>query len=143
MKRAHALRECASAAGKPDAFTFVEVFAAMVFLAILVPAIVQGLSIANRASVIAQRGAIAGQLAENKINEVKLAVLSGSTSESRGDFGPDWPGYRWEMNQDTWNQDGSNTMTQLSVQVYYPVQGSERSVTLDTLVSGTSQGASL
>ena len=33
---------------RQDAFTFVEVFAALVFLAILVPAIVEGLGIANR-----------------------------------------------------------------------------------------------
>ena len=51
-----------------QAFTFVEVFAALVFLAILIPVIVDGLTIANKASVVSERSSIAGELAENKMN---------------------------------------------------------------------------
>ncbi len=137
MRKAHSRRPAAI-----DAFTFVEVFAAMVFLAILVPAIVESLSIANRASVIAERGAIAGELAENKLNEIVLSSTgsaSGTVAQTKGDFGTDWPGYRWETSETAWNQDAVNTMMQLNVQVYYPVQGAERSITLSTLVSGTAE----
>jgi type II secretory pathway pseudopilin PulG len=151
-----------------DAFTFVEVFAALVFLAILIPAVVQGLSIANKASVVSERSGFAAELAENKMNELLTpaiaASLSGTTSSTglgtstgnsslgnssgsltsgasngSGDFGTDWPGYRWETNEQTWAQDTVNPMTQLSVIVYYPVQGKEQSVTLTTLVSGSGQ----
>ena len=122
-----------------DAFTFVEVFAAMVFLAILVPAIVEGLGIANRASVIAERSAIAGELAENKLNEILVDGTSQSTEGTSGDFGTDWPGYRWELTQQSWDQDTVNTMTDLTMEVFFQVQGAERSVKLDTLVSGTTQ----
>ncbi|HEX4083820.1 MAG TPA: hypothetical protein VHY22_02830, partial [Chthoniobacteraceae bacterium] len=99
-------------------------------------------TIANRASVIAARTAAAGQLAENKISEEELAITSGSTPEQSGNFGPDWPGYTWEMDEENWDQDGTNTMTQLAVRVSYPVQGKQRSVTLTTLVSGTAGGQS-
>ena len=130
-------------AGCNGAFTFVEVFAALVFLAILVPAIVEGLGIANRTSVIAERGSIAGELAENKMNEILLSSTGGNPIEdTRGDFGTDFPGYRWEMTQGAWDQDTVNTMTQMSIEVFYPVQGRERSVTLTTLVSGTAQNGS-
>lgn len=124
-----------------EGFTFVEVFAAMVFLAILVPAIVEGLSIANRTSVVAERGSIAGELAENKLNELLLSSTGGTAvaAQTGGDFGTDFPGYRWETTQGTWDQDTTNTMSELSVQVFYPVQGAERSLTLTTLVSGTAQ----
>ena len=128
-----------------EGFTFVEVFAAMVFLAILVPAVLEGLSIANRASVVAERSSIAGELAENKLNEILLSSTGGATSDSdtSGDFGTDWPGYRWQTTQDTWDQDSVNTMSELSVQVFYPVQGQERSVTLSTLMaSGTAENQS-
>jgi type II secretory pathway pseudopilin PulG len=129
-----------------DGFTFVEVFAALVFLAILIPAIVEGLSIANRTSIVAERSTVAGELAENKLNEILLSSTGGtdvaSTMGSGGDFGTDWPGYRWQMTQGTWDQDTVNTMSQLSVEVFYPVQGSERSVTLTTLVSGSGQNLS-
>jgi hypothetical protein len=129
-------------AGTREAFTFVEVFAALVFLAILVPAIVEGLGIANRASVLAERGSIAGELAENKLNEILLSSTGGAetaTTDTSGDFGTDWPGYRWEMTQGAWDQDTVNTMSEVSIQVFYPMQGQERSVTLTTLVSGTDQ----
>jgi type II secretory pathway pseudopilin PulG len=124
-----------------EAFTFVEVFAALVFLAILVPAIVEGLGIANRTSVVAERGSIAGELAENKMNEILLSSTNGTTADTdtRGDFGTDWPGYHWQMTQGTWEQDTVNIMSQVSIQVFYPVQGQERSVTLTTLVSGTAE----
>jgi hypothetical protein len=122
-----------------QSFTFVEVFAAMVFLAILVPAVVEGLTLANRVSIVTERGSIAGELAENKLNEILLSSTGSSSSvtKSNGDFGTDYPGYRWETSSDNWDQDNTNTMTVLNVDVYYPIQGSERSVRLTTLVSGT------
>ena len=124
-----------------EGFTFVEVFAALVFLAILVPAIVEGLTIANRASVLAERSSIAGELAENKLNEILLSSTSGQTaSDTGGDFGTDWPGYRWELNQGTWDQDNVNTMTEMNLEVFFPVQGKERSFTLTTLVSLSGSG---
>jgi type II secretory pathway pseudopilin PulG len=134
-----------SPARREAGFTFVEVFAALVFLAILVPAVVEGLLIANRASVAAERGSAAGELAENKLNELLLSSTSGQTAvDTQGDFGTDWPGYRWQTSQQTWDQDNVNTMTQLSVEVDYPVQGKERSVTLTTLISlsGSTQSQS-
>jgi len=118
-------------------FTFVEVFAAMIFLAILVPAIVEGLSIANKASETAERGAIAGELAENKMNDALVEQTWQTAPNTSGDFGTDWPGYRWEMSQQTWDQDNVNTVTELNVEVYFPVQGKEHSFVLTTLVSGT------
>lgn len=130
--------------GKPDAFTFVEVFAALIFLAILVPAIVEGLSIATRVSEVAERGSVAGELAENKLNELILSSTGGTATafQTSGDFGTDWPGYRWEMSQSTWDQDSVNTMSEMSVEVFYPVRGKERNVKLTTLLSGTAQNGS-
>ena len=52
-----------------DAFTFVEVLAAMVFLGILMPAVISALLTANRAAVAAERSTIAAQLGENKLGE--------------------------------------------------------------------------
>ncbi len=121
-------------------FTFVEILAALLFLAMLVPVITEGLTMANRASVISERSALAGELAVNKVNELTLnnAWASG---ETKGDFGKDWPDYRWQMTQGQWK---SGTMTELTMEVFYPLQGKERSVRLATLVSltGSSTGGS-
>jgi hypothetical protein len=48
-----------------------------------------------------------------------------------GDFGSDWPEYRWTANVSEW--DGA-TLRQLSVTVSWKQAGMERGVTLTTLV---------
>lgn len=119
-------------------FTFVEILAAMVFLAILVPAVVEGITLASRVSEIAERSAIASELAQNKLNEFSLNGVW-ATADSRGDFADDWPGYRWEFNQSTWEMD---SMTQLDLTVFFTVQGQEQSVLLSTLVNPADAGTS-
>ena len=42
----------------------------MVFMAILIPVVMQGLSLANRASVFAERKRMAAFLAHGKLNEI-------------------------------------------------------------------------
>ena len=54
-------------------FTFVEVLAALIFLAVVVPAIVTALTLSNKASEVTERSAAAGELAENKLNEMLTA----------------------------------------------------------------------
>ena len=119
---------------RSSAFTFVEILAALVFLAILIPAVIEGITLSSRASILTERSAIAAELAQNKINELTLNDTWAS-AETGGDFGADWPGYRWESTQSTWEMD---TMTLLAVTVRFSVQGREQNLVLSTLVnSGT------
>ncbi len=118
-----------------DAFTFVEVLAALLFLAIVVPAILQGLTLANRASVMAERHAIAGELAENKLNELVIDNAWSNAPAPSGDFGATAPGYRWQMQTLNWAADTVNQMTELAIDVFFTVQGHEYNVHLSTLVS--------
>lgn len=116
---------------QPDAFTFVEILAALLFLAILIPAIMQGITLSTRAALLAERGAIATELAQNKLGELTLndAWMSGEMS---GNFGTDWPGMRWEAEHSTWEMDA---MEKLTVRTFFTAQGREESVALCTLVS--------
>ena len=116
---------------RPGGFTFVEVLAALVFLAILLPTVMHGFSICTRAGAAAERTAIAGQLAENRMSELMLndAWIS---AEQRGEFGPEFPGYRYQVEQTNWEIDN---MTKLTVHVFFQVQGQERDVALTTLVT--------
>ena len=116
---------------KNGAFTFVEILAALVFLAILVPAVLEGITLASRASVIAERSALATELAQNKLGELTLND-AWATGETQGDFGEDWPGMRWEATQSTWEMDA---MSVLTLEVFFQVQGQEKSVSLSTLVN--------
>jgi len=122
-----------------SAFTFVEILAALVFLAILIPAVIEGITISNRVSVFTERSAIAAGLAQNKLDELTVND-AWSSAEASGDFGTDWPGYRWESTQSPWDM---GTMTVLAVKAFFTVQGQEHNLSLSTLVSSsTTSGTS-
>jgi type II secretory pathway pseudopilin PulG len=114
-----------------QAFTFVEVLAAMVFLAITMPAIVGALLTSNRAANVAERTGIATQLGENRLGELMIDN-AWSSAASRGEFGEDYPGYRYEMTKSTWE---NGAMTELVLKVFFKVQGGEHEVQLSTLVN--------
>lgn len=120
-------------------FTFVEILAAMLFLAILIPSVIGGILLASRVAEIAERSSVAAELAQNRLSEL---TLNGdwAAADARGDFGDDWPGYRWELSQTTWDLD---SMTQLDLTVYFTVQGREESVALTTLVDPADAGSSI
>lgn len=114
-------------------FTFVEMLAAMAFLGILMPVVISALTISNRAAVVSERATVATQLAENRLQEM-IVDDSWTSASSRGDFGEQWPGYRWELTKGDWQ---SGAMTELSLNVFFQVQGREHDVRLTTLVTET------
>jgi Tfp pilus assembly protein PilV len=116
-------------------FTFAEVLAAMIFMAILLPVVMQGLVLANRASVTAERKRIAVHLANSMLTEL-IATDQWRQAGSRGNFAPDHELYEWELIQSGWDQDD---MQQLTLVVTYPVQGQSRRVQLTTLVDDSQQ----
>ena len=133
-------RSRAAARGGAAAFTFVEILAALLFLALVVPAIVGALSVATRTSETAERSALAGELAQNKMSEFLTGNAWQNPNITNGDFAGAHPGYRWEMTSENWTGDSVNTeMTALHVTVHYTVQGSDRTFRLSTLayVPGT------
>lgn len=112
------------------AFTLVEILAALAFLGLVIPVAVGAIMIANRAAVVSERSMIAVQLGENRLNELMLAN-AWTTAESRGTF-PDHPGYRWELKRQDWQ---TGAMSELTLEVFYQVQGADQSVKLTTLVN--------
>ena len=115
------------------AFTFVEVLAALAFLGIVIPVVISAMVTSNRAAVTAERSAIAVQLGENQLSELLLGN-AWTSAGSRGDFGTDRPGYRWELKKATWQ---ATEMTELSLEVIFQVQGNDHAVRLSTLASET------
>ena len=102
----------------------------MVFMAILIPVVMQGLSLANRASVFAERKRMAAFLANGKLNEI-VSTESWSFSSNRGDFSPEYSMYQWELLQPGWEQDN---MQELTCVVTFQVQGRDCQIQLSTLV---------
>ena len=115
------------------AFTLVEVLAALAFMGILVPVVVEALMVSNRAAIVAERSAVAAQLGENRIGELMLAD-AWSSAGSSGDFGAEWPGYRWELLKADWQ---TGAMTELTIKILFQVQGRDHTVQLSTLVNSS------
>ena len=111
-------------------FSFVEVLVAMVFMAIVIPVAVEGFLIANGAGAVAERKRVAAQLAHAKLTEL-AATGTWATSETSGDYEDDWPGYTWEIIEESWNE---NNMILLTAVVRYEAQGKPYEVRLSTLV---------
>ncbi len=56
--------------------------------------------------------------------------------DQEGDFGEEWSGYRWVLEDGAWDED---TMRVVSVEVLFEVQGAEYAVRLSTLVEETDE----
>src|SRR5258705_8432932 len=118
-------------------FTLAEVMAAMVFMAILIPVALEGLSIASRAGEIAARKSEAALVAERVLNESvvttnwRATVQNGTVRQGIRDF-------RWTLRNDPWDKDPNQTaIRQLSVEVIFPAQGRDYSVRMSTLVDSS------
>ena len=116
------------------AFTLAEVLAALVFMAILIPVALEGLSIASRTGSVATRKAEAAIVAESILNET-IVTTNWNSSLQNGTVRQGLHEFRWTMRNDPWDQDpNATTMRQLSVEVKYSVQGRDYAVRLCSLV---------
>jgi len=123
-------------------FTLVEVLATIMLLAVVMPVAMEAVSISTDTARLARSKTEATALAESKLAE----LVTGNEWQSgvlAGDFGNDWPEYRWSATAQTWaspysntyGSDPLNTINEIDLQVIWKPSGaSERSVTLSTLV---------
>jgi len=116
--------------GARTGFTFVEVLAALAFMAIVVPVAMRGVQIASRAGTVAERKGVATRLAETKLQDL-VATGDWRSGVQQGQFNGQWKDYRWRSLNAPWSQD---SMRMISVEVTYAVQNQDYTVLLDTLV---------
>jgi prepilin-type N-terminal cleavage/methylation domain-containing protein len=111
-------------------FTLVEILATLTLVAIVLPSVMHGISLSLATADQARQQAEAAALAHSKLSEI---VAAGQLQHAvlSGDFGTDWPDYRWEARLGDW--DGA-TLRQLDVIVSWKHAGVDRSVTMTTLV---------
>ena len=111
-------------------FTLIEVLATLTLVAIVLPPVMKGISLCLATAGNARSQTEASSLAQTKLTELLMSgdLLHASLS---GDFGTDWPGYRWAANVAAWDD---ATLRQVAVTVSWKGQGKDRSVTLTTLV---------
>ena len=120
-------------------FTLAEVLAALLFMAIVIPAAIEGMHIASLAGTVAQRKGEAARVAqrllvENLVNtNSSQSVQSGTVTEGQRQF-------NYTMRSDPWSRDPSqNVIRQLSVEVKFTAQNRDYSVRMSTLVDSSLQ----
>lgn len=111
-------------------FTLIEILAAMLLVAVVIPPVMKGISITIAVASDSAFKSEAAALAQNKLAEILIEDMWKS-SNIDGDFGDDYPAYRWKMISDNWSQSGLNEIT---VEVSWESRGSQRKVELSTLV---------
>jgi hypothetical protein len=118
-------------------FTLAEVLAALVFMAILIPVALEGLSIASRAGEVAARKSEAALVGERLLNE-NIVTTNWSQGVQNGTLRQGARDFRYSLRNDPWSQDpNQSSMRQLSVEVKFATQGHDYSVRLSTLVDSS------
>jgi type II secretory pathway pseudopilin PulG len=120
----------------PAAFTLAEVLAALLFLAIVIPAVVEAMHVASLAGEVAARKGAAARVADRILNESLVltnwngGTQSGTVTEGAQDF-------RWTLTSQDWPQDAMQLVT---AEVTFSAQGRDYSVKLSTLASSPTPG---
>lgn len=123
-------------------FTLVEVLAALVLLAIVLPAVMRGVSVATGAASAAQKRTTAAGLAASKLQEIiATGQYTGGMSGDFADEGAEFAGFKWEAVTGAWNQQGVSqadiqpqTLEQLDLKVTWKGRTGEQSYVISTLV---------
>ena len=116
-------------------FTLAEVMAALVFMAIVIPVALEGLSIASRAGEVAARKSEAALVAERILNE-NLILTNWTQTLQSGTVRQGIRDFQWTLHNDPWNKDpNAPDMRLLTVEVGYDAQGKTYSLRLSTLAS--------
>lgn len=112
-------------------FTLVEVLATFVLIAIILPVAMRGISLSTRIASHSKKQIEAVSLAETKLTEF-LITEDWQDGDQSGDFGDEWPAYRWNLMIEDWEEE--ETTQQLALSVEWSESGLGRSVTLTTIV---------
>jgi type II secretory pathway pseudopilin PulG len=132
MKLATA-KNCKRAAARRGvgAFTLVEVLAALLFLAIVIPTAIEALHMATLSGEVAVRKSAAARVADRVLNE-SIVMTNWVNGGQNGTITEGAVDYRWTLTSQTWPQDA---MQLLTAEVKYSAQGKDYSVKLSTLAN--------
>ena len=138
LAQSKTLRKCGYHS-QESAFTLAEVLAALLFLAIVIPAAVEALHIASLAGEVAARKAVAARVADRVLNESIVTTnwnhgsQSGTVTEGALDF-------RWTLTSENWPQDA---MQLVAAEVQFSAKGHDYSVKLSTLANSQTRGSGM
>lgn len=121
------------------AFTLIEALVTMVIVAVVLTVTMEGISLATRVTSAARRRDSAATLAAGKLDELVI-TNAWQTGRMSGDFGADWPEYRWAATIGPWE---NGTMNELKVSVSWNDRSGDQSVSITTLISTDTSSTSV
>jgi len=111
------------------AFTLAEVLAALLFLAIVIPAAIEAMHVASRAGEVSARKGSAVRIADRVLNEsLVMTNWSGTQSGTAVEGGRE---FAWTLTSQGWPEDSA--MQVVTAEVKFTAQAKEYSVKLSTL----------
>jgi hypothetical protein len=113
-----------------SAFTLAEVLAALLFLAIVIPAAVEAMHVASLAGEVAARKGAAARIADRVLNE-SLVLTNWSNGTQNGTATEGGREFRWTLTSASWPPDSA--MAVVTAEVKFSAQGKDYAVKLETL----------
>ncbi len=114
-----------------SAFTLVEVLAALLFMAIVIPVAIEALHVASLAGEVAARKGEAARVASRILSE-DLVTTNWSGGARNGTVTEGADNFTWALTTQNWPQD---QMEQLTAEVTFLAQGHDYSVKMSTLAN--------
>ena len=112
-------------------FTLAEVLAALLFLAIVIPAAIEAMHVASLAGEVAARKGAAARVADRVLNE-SIVLTNWNGGNQNGVVTENAVDYRWTLSQQNWTE---NDFQLLTAQVTFSAQGKDYSVKVSTLAT--------
>ena len=122
-----------------SAFTLAEVLAAMLFLAIVIPAVVEALHVASLAGEVAARKGAAARIGDRILNE-SIVTTNWNVGSQNGTVTEGAEEFHWTLNNQNWPVDTTAAMRLLTAEVTFSAQGHDYSVVMSTLANGQVPG---
>lgn len=116
---------------KRRGMTLIEVLTTVAIMAVALPPIMYGISLATGVAGVARQRAEAANLAQQKLDELVQTINEGQTPTLSGGFGDDYPQYQWQAEENNWEE---NNLSQLTVTVSWTARNRTLDVKLTTLV---------
>jgi type II secretory pathway pseudopilin PulG len=128
---------CATATPKQRsaAFTLAEVLAALLFLAIVIPAAIEAMHVATLTGDVAARKGAAARVADKVLNE-SIVLTNWNGGAQSGTVTEGAVEYRWKLTQQTWTE---NDFQLLTAEVTFSAQGKDYGVKISTLATADVQ----
>jgi prepilin-type N-terminal cleavage/methylation domain-containing protein len=116
--------------GCSGGFTFIELLATVVLIGLIMPVAMRSIGLCTRMGGLSRKQVEAASLAKMKLTDLTVTG-DWENGNQKGDFGTDWPGYQWSALVTNWTD---TSVRQLDLTVTWQSAGSQRKVTLSTLV---------